>query len=98
MLKENPDYADLLDKLNSEAPVVTEEERKKAKLENSTIILNGLLTRILALKKCPQAHDALVQNVADLKRVIVDMYNTFKGFPITGDSIVDAYLARCHKA
>lgn len=95
ILKENPDYADLLDKMNSEADMLSLEERLEEKKKFAVIIINGIRARIYALSKCPQAKEAVLQNYADLKRVLIDLYNTFKGFPVTGDKQVDDYLTRC---
>lgn len=92
-LQENPDYSDLLDKMNTEAELISLEERLEFKRKNAAIIIMGLRARIQALSKCPQAKEAVQQNYADLKRVLIDLWNTFKGFPKTGNQLVDDYLA-----
>ncbi len=92
-LQDNPDYGDLLDKMNTEAELLSLEDRLKFKKENAAIVIMGIRARIQALSKCPQAKEAVLQNYADLKRVLIDLWNTFKGFPKTGNQLVDDYLA-----
>jgi hypothetical protein len=98
LLKDNPDYYDMLDKLNTSAQSVKPNERKEFVLENAVIIIKGLLHRIKDLKRCPQAVDAIAENKASLKQAVKSLIQTFGKIPTTYDSEVDFFLYKMAKA
>lgn len=98
LIKDNPDYLDLSNKLNAGAQKIGENERKQFKLDNAVIIIKSYLHRLYTLRRCPQALTAVVENKKELKTVVMDLYQTFKAFPKTGDVEVDGFLSRCHLA
>lgn len=95
IIKTNPEYMDLVDKLNSEAPVITPEERVKNKIEYARIILNSYLSKLRELGPASQMKERVDEIKGNIKRVVLDLYNTCHRFPITGDQLVDNYLSHC---
>lgn len=96
--KDNENYDDLIDKMNTRAPKVSDNDRKLSALNNAVIIIKGLTKKITDLSRCPQANDVITDCKNGLKRTVLSLYQTFGKIPNTYDPEVNSFLSKCKLA